>query len=132
MSVAPRYQLSGILTKAQGGGRLEFSSTPSEQLIASLASVVFTGPPGEDGASAYEIAVANGFSGTEQAWLDSLYGLPEADEFDDTDLAYIYFGWSSRNLILRQERNTGTSQTADLGAYSFPEAWDNRTSLIYN
>lgn len=35
------------------------------------------GPPGEDGAdgkSAYEIAVDNGFSGTEQEWLASLVG----------------------------------------------------------
>lgn len=29
---------------------------------------------GANGASAYELAVANGFSGTEQAWLDSLKG----------------------------------------------------------
>lgn len=28
---------------------------------------------GKDGASAYEIAVKNGFEGTEQEWLDSLY-----------------------------------------------------------
>jgi hypothetical protein len=32
------------------------------------------GADGEDGASAYEIAVANGFPGTEQEWLDSLNG----------------------------------------------------------
>ena len=28
---------------------------------------------GEDGLSAYEIAVQNGFTGTEQEWLDSFY-----------------------------------------------------------
>lgn len=32
------------------------------------------GAPGVDGASAYEVAVANGFSGTESQWLDSLKG----------------------------------------------------------
>lgn len=32
------------------------------------------GVPGEDGASAYEIAVANGFVGDENAWLLSLRG----------------------------------------------------------
>lgn len=32
------------------------------------------GPPGEDGDSAYEIAVANGFLGTEAQWLASLVG----------------------------------------------------------
>jgi hypothetical protein len=32
------------------------------------------GEDGEDGLSAYEIAVENGFTGTEQEWLDSLVG----------------------------------------------------------
>lgn len=32
------------------------------------------GTPGADGDSAYEVAVANGFVGTEAAWLDSLAG----------------------------------------------------------
>lgn len=32
------------------------------------------GTTGADGKSAYEIAVANGFDGTEQNWLDSLKG----------------------------------------------------------
>jgi len=33
---------------------------------------------GQQGLSAYQIAVANGFVGTEQEWLDSLQGIPEA------------------------------------------------------
>ena len=37
------------------------------------------GPDGADGKSAYEIAVENGFPGTEQEWLDSLVG-PEGPE----------------------------------------------------
>lgn len=32
------------------------------------------GPAGQDGASAYEVALRNGFSGSEQEWLDSLRG----------------------------------------------------------
>lgn len=32
------------------------------------------GPPGEEGKSAYEIAVENGFIGTEEEWLESLRG----------------------------------------------------------
>lgn len=35
--------------------------------------------PGEKGSSAYEIAVDNGFEGTEKEWLDSLRGEPGAD-----------------------------------------------------
>ena len=38
-----------------------------------------SGTPGADGASAYEIAVANGFVGNEAAWLASLVGAPGAD-----------------------------------------------------
>lgn len=37
------------------------------------------GPSGEDGESAYEIAVAEGFIGDEAAWLESLVGPPGAD-----------------------------------------------------
>ena len=33
-----------------------------------------SGTPGKDGKSAYEIAVENGFDGTEEEWLDSLKG----------------------------------------------------------
>ena len=35
-----------------------------------------SGTPGKDGKSAYEIAVENGFDGTEEEWLDSLKGEP--------------------------------------------------------
>lgn len=35
-----------------------------------------SGTPGSDGASAYDIAVANGFAGTETEWLASLVGPP--------------------------------------------------------
>lgn len=34
------------------------------------------GPQGEPGASAYEVAVENGFTGTEEQWLESLKGEP--------------------------------------------------------
>lgn len=36
------------------------------------ALVVTGGVRGKPGPSAYEVAVANGFTGTEQEWLDSL------------------------------------------------------------
>ena len=37
------------------------------------------GSNGTNGVSAYELAVANGFEGTEQAWLDSLKGAAGTD-----------------------------------------------------
>ncbi|MBN9520852.1 collagen-like protein [bacterium] len=45
------------------------------------------GPAGEDGASAYDVAVSNGFSGTEEEWLASLVGPqgePGSDGADST------------------------------------------------
>lgn len=42
-----------------------------------------TGPAGAPGASAYEIAVDNGFEGTEQEWLDSLGGSSGTAEIAD-------------------------------------------------
>lgn len=43
---------------------------------------------GADGASAYEIAVANGFVGTEQEWLDSLVGADSTVAGPPGDSAY--------------------------------------------
>lgn len=42
------------------------------------------GPPGADGASAYEVAVENGFVGTVEQWLASLVG-PKGDKGDTGD-----------------------------------------------
>lgn len=36
---------------------------------------------GDPGDSAYDVAVANGFEGTEQEWLDSLKGEPGTDGY---------------------------------------------------
>lgn len=43
-------------------------------IIVSMLAVVLSSCLGEKGMSAYEIAVKNGFEGTEQEWLDSLKG----------------------------------------------------------
>lgn len=50
-----------------------------------------TGLP-QPGPSAYEIAVANGFRGTEAEWLESLRGEPgrDADEVDPGDLTLTF------------------------------------------
>lgn len=45
-----------------------------DDYIEELKSGGTQGPKGEDGESAYEIAVRNGFEGTEQEWLESLKG----------------------------------------------------------
>lgn len=48
------------------------------------------GPPGEDGKSAYQLAVENGFTGTEVEWLASLKGAAEIPSKAVTDTAYTY------------------------------------------
>lgn len=58
------------------------------------------GPPGEDGPrgqSAYEVAVENGFRGSEQDWLDSLIGPrgpkgPKGEKGDPGETKIIYAG----------------------------------------
>lgn len=40
---------------------------------------------GKDGKSAYQIALKNGFVGTEEQWLESLKGEPGAT-YDDTEI----------------------------------------------
>jgi hypothetical protein len=53
------------------------------------------GGGGADGLSAYEIAVKNGFEGTEEEWLDSLKGedgktpVKGVDYWTETDIAEI-------------------------------------------
>lgn len=53
--------------------------------IAGGGGGVVPGPPGADGKSAYEIAIDNGFEGTESEWLASLKGPPGADGKDGKD-----------------------------------------------
>ncbi len=45
-----------------------------------VSVVTESGPKGDAGLSAYEIAVSAGFSGTEAEWLDSLHGADGGDE----------------------------------------------------
>ncbi len=42
---------------------------------------------GDDGKSAYQIALDNGFEGTEQEWLDSLKGA-DGESYNDTELRH--------------------------------------------
>lgn len=43
------------------------------------------GKDGSDGKSAYQIALDNGFIGSEQDWLDSLKGEPGATDYNDLE-----------------------------------------------
>lgn len=49
-----------------------------------------TGTPGKDGLSAYEIAVKNGFEGSEQDWLNSLQATAEMPTMTQEDITAIF------------------------------------------
>lgn len=50
------------------------SSLSPKQFTAGAEVIQIPGPQGEQGLSAYEVALENGFVGTEQQWLASLVG----------------------------------------------------------
>lgn len=51
-------------------------------LQALIEAIAVEGPPGPEGDSAYQVALDNGFSGTQSQWLASLVG-PPGDNGDD-------------------------------------------------
>ncbi len=48
------------------------------------------GAPGKNGLSAYEIAVKNGFEGSEQDWLNSLQATAEMEAMTQEDIAAVF------------------------------------------
>lgn len=59
------------------------------EALAKKVDETMTDVDGQPGPSAYEVARANGFSGTESEWLDSLRGEPgePGDPGDDGDMS---------------------------------------------
>lgn len=74
VSLQPRVRTSTVLRTGATGLPGADSIVPGPQ-----------GDPGQNGFSAYEVAVANGFVGTEAEWLASLVGTPGADGQDGQD-----------------------------------------------
>lgn len=67
--------------------RFEPQFAESEQSFSADFGKIQTihGKDGENGKSAYEIALENGFKGTEPEWLDSLHGKDGVDGRDGID-----------------------------------------------
>lgn len=90
---------------------------PGVEAAAPVEVTVFDGgpgPAGSDGASAYELAVAAGFVGTEAEWLASLVGADGANGVSGSVLASYAGAWDSGTAYLAGEVVTylGTSWIA--------------------
>ena len=48
------------------------------------------GAPGKNGLSAYEIAVKNGFKGSEQDWLNSLQATAKVEAMTQEDITAVF------------------------------------------
>lgn len=97
---------------------------------------------GANGLSAYEIAVKNGFSGTETEWLASLGGsqVDYTQRIDEVSATVTYIGkaepGSAEGAAVWQIKKieiigTETETTWADGDVSFNNVWDDRVSLTY-
>lgn len=90
------------------------------------------GERGLPGLSAYEIAVKNGFVGTETEWLDSLHG-----QYDDTDLKTRVAALENTDKLLLDEITELNSNVATMqgntGALEIRfTTMDNRVTALEN
>ena len=65
-----------------------------------------SGDPGKDGKSAYEIAVDNGFEGSEKEWLESLNGKPGKDGKDGISCTHY---WDGTTLTVTSASGTSSA-----------------------
>lgn len=94
--------------------------------LEELRYLVFYGMTGDDGKSAYELAVELGFEGTEQEWLDSLQGA------DGKNYGIVVDGSTDNVLELKAVEATGgvTSVNGKTGAVALKAA-DLQTLPLY-
>jgi hypothetical protein len=91
---------------------------------------------GANGLSAYDIAVANGFVGTEEEWLESLKAKTYIRRHDFvTDVSYCGFAeigsletdsvWNISKIVVAIEGTTTTTHATDV-------KWSERLTINYN
>jgi hypothetical protein len=104
-----------------GNGTAHWATLPYSNMAGPTGA---TGADGADGLSAYEIAVDNGFVGTESAWLDSLVGPAGptgpagSDGLDGATGPAGATGPSGVIAVSNGIANAGTSTSADLSVDS--------------
>ncbi|NGX85319.1 hypothetical protein, partial [Aequorivita sp. KMM 9714] len=75
-----------------GNGTITYTNEDNVSVIIDLSAGP-QGPAGEDGKSAYEIALENGFVGTVTEWLESLKGADGADGADGSVVTIVNGNW---------------------------------------
>ena len=99
---------------------------------------------GQDGKSAYDLAVENGFTGTVQEWLESLKGADGKDGHDGVTSSNIYYNCTEYGVLTSNEDNTTAFQTlidtiSDLGGgtiyipngiYNFKPVTDQKYAML--
>ena len=108
------------MARFTGGGSGGGSGAPGPRGPQGIPGEV--GPNGPDGLSAYQIAVANGFEGTEQEWLDSIGGSGTANiadfVFTDVDADN-----SSMTITGDKEMTIESGATHDLNVRAGDQLW---------
>lgn len=79
---------SGDLLRPVAAGRLSILSRWAGIRAAQSLGTIVVGPSGQ---SAYDVAVFNGFTGTEQEWLDTLSGFRAIADPDNPDLLIVTY-----------------------------------------
>jgi hypothetical protein len=92
------------------------------------------GPQGPEGDSAYDVAVANGFVGTEQEWLDSIGGGGTADLGDFQFTAGTATVNDDETLIIQANNATTVKSQLVLNPYGVAklEAFDNPNTTTFS
>ena len=75
----------GVVTTPGGGALVDAPTAAGSAIPAHSAVAIPAGKPGENGKSAYELAVEDGYVGTEEEWLASLVG-PQGPSGTEPDL----------------------------------------------
>lgn len=107
---------------ASEGGRPTVTRTLYEQFLDQLDRAM--GPQGEPGESAYQVAVRNGYVGSEASWLASLKGDSGSDASVTADSIQAALGYTpvSQNALTEL-----TQQLSSLGS----RCYGMRTSAVY-
>lgn len=113
-----------------------FTVNPNGIIVDEFLATIAKGEKGDDGISAYEVAVENGFVGTETEWLESLKAKTFIRRHDFvTNVSYCGYAeqgsletesvWNIAKITVATEGTTTTTTATDV-------KWSERLTVIYS